>query len=39
MRKTGRSEITIYKTARKLGRIPTAQEVLNRKAGRPRKYL
>lgn len=39
MRKTGRSEITIYKTARKLGRIPTAEEVLNRKSGRPKKYL
>jgi hypothetical protein len=39
MRKTGKSDITIYKTAKKLGRKPTAEEVLNRKAGRPKKYL
>lgn len=39
MRKTGRSEIAIYKAARKLGRIPTVEEILNRKAGRPKKYL
>ena len=39
MRKTERSEITIYKVAKKVGRIPTAEEVLNRKTVRPRKYL
>ena len=35
---TGRSRVTIYKVARRLGRIPTIEEVLNRKNGRPRKY-
>lgn len=39
MRKTGRSHITIYKVARKLKRRPTVNEVLNRKNGRPKKYL
>ena len=36
---TGRSRVTIYKVARRLGRIPTIEEVLNRKNGRPRKYI
>jgi hypothetical protein len=35
---TGKSKVTIYKVARRLGRIPTIEEVMNRKAGRPRKY-
>lgn len=35
---TGKSKVTIYKVARKLGRLPTVEEVLNRKVGRPRKY-
>lgn len=35
---TGRSKVAIYKTARQLGRLPTVEEVLKRKAGRPRKY-
>lgn len=32
---TGRSKVTIYKLAKRLGRIPTKEEVLNRKNGRP----
>ena len=36
---TGRSRVTIYKVARRLGHIPTIEEVLNRKNGRPRKYI
>lgn len=36
--KTGRSQVTIYKIAKRLGRIPTIEEIVNRKAGRPRKY-
>ena len=36
--KTGRSRMTIYSLARKLGRLPTEEEVLNQKRGRPRKY-
>lgn len=35
---TGRSRVTIYKVAHKLGRMPSVEEVLNRKNGRPRKY-
>lgn len=35
---TGKSKVTIYKVARRLGRLPTVEEVLNRKVGRPRKY-
>lgn len=38
MRQTNKSEITIYKVARKLKRKPTAEEILNRKVGRPKKY-
>lgn len=36
---TGRSRVTLYKIARQLGRTPTIEEVLNRKNGRPRKYI
>lgn len=36
--KTNKSQVVIYRLARKLGRIPTEDEVLNRKVGRPRKY-
>lgn len=36
---TGKSKVTIYKLARKFGRVPTIEEVLNRKNGRPRKYF
>ena len=38
--KTGRSEAWIYILARKLGRLPTIQEVEERKGknGRPPKY-
>lgn len=35
----GRSKVTIYKLAKRLGRLPTIDEVLNRKCGRPQKYL
>ena len=35
---TGRSKVAIYKLARRLGRLPSIEEVLNRKTGRPRKY-
>lgn len=37
-KKTNRSRVTIYRVAKRLGRIPTENEVLNRKVGRPRKY-
>lgn len=36
---TGKSKVTVYKLARKLGRVPTIEEVLNRKNGRPTKYF
>lgn len=39
MRKTGKSEVTIYKIAKRLGRKPTLEELENRTSGRPRKYL
>lgn len=35
---TGRSRTTIYNIARKLHRMPTVEEVLSVKMGRPRKY-
>lgn len=35
---TGRSTTVIYNLAKKLGRLPTAKEVLQRKNGRPKKY-
>ena len=36
--KCKRSQVVIYKLAKKLGRLPTEEEVLNRKVGRPEKY-
>jgi predicted transcriptional regulator len=36
--KTGKSKVVIYKVAKRLGRIPTIEEVMNRQTGRPRKY-
>ena len=41
--KTGRSRVTVYKVVRQLhekgiDRLPTEDEILNRKVGRPRKY-
>lgn len=38
MRATGKSEVVIYKVAKKLKRRPTVDEILNRKVGRPKKY-
>lgn len=38
IQKTGRSKSVIYKLAQRLGRLPTADEVLNRPNGRPKKY-
>ena len=35
---TGKSRAVIYKLAKKLGRLPTVTEVMNRKNGRPKKY-
>lgn len=40
---TGRSRVTIYKVMKELRakgieRLPTKEEILNRKNGRPRKY-
>jgi hypothetical protein len=37
-KKTGRSRMAIYNLAKKLGRLPTEEEVLSQKVGRPRKY-
>lgn len=37
--KTGKSRVVIYKVARRLGRIPTEEEIINRKTGRPSKYI
>lgn len=37
-KKTNRCNSAIYRLARKLGRLPTEEEVLNRQVGRPRKY-
>ena len=37
-RETGRSQVIIYRLVKRLGRIPTIEEIVNRKAGRPRKY-
>lgn len=41
--KTGRSQVTIYKILKEfkvlgINRLPTEEEILSRKAGRPRKY-
>lgn len=38
MQKTGRSKTIIYSLCKKLGRLPTVDEVINRKPGRPPKY-
>lgn len=43
VQKTGRSRVTVYKIAKRLqeqgiNRLPTEDEILNRKVGRPRKY-
>lgn len=35
---TGKSKTTIYNLCKKLGRMPTVDEVMNRKNGRPTKY-
>ena len=42
-KKTGRSRVAIYAAMKKLreqgiDRLPTEEEILSRKAGRPRKY-
>lgn len=37
--KSGKSKPTIYNLARKLGRLPTLEELNNQKQGRPRKYF
>lgn len=37
-KKCNRSYVVIYKLAKRLGRLPTEEEVLNRKVGRPIKY-
>ena len=36
--KCNRSKAAIYLLAKRLGRLPTEEEVLNRKVGRPKKY-
>lgn len=36
--RTGKCPAAIYKLCKKLGRMPTVEEVKNQKAGRPRKY-
>ena len=35
---TGKSKSVIYALAKKLGRLPTIEEVINRPNGRPKKY-
>ena len=35
---TGKSRATIYLMAKRLGRLPTKEEVLAVKMGRPKKY-
>ena len=42
-KKTGRSKVVVYTVMRRLkengiDRLPTEDEILNRKVGRPRKY-
>lgn len=37
-KETGKSRVTIYKVAKRLGRIPTIEEIMNRQTGRPKKY-
>ena len=36
--KCKRSQVVIYKLAKRFGRLPTKEEVLSRKRGRPKKY-
>ncbi len=36
--RTGKSTQVIYRLIKKLGRVPTISEILNRPNGRPRKY-
>ena len=36
--KTGRSTQVIYRLIKRLGRVPTVEEIQNRSNGRPRKY-
>ncbi len=36
--RTGKCTAAIYNLCKKLGRMPTVEEVLNQKPGRPRKY-
>lgn len=38
MEQTGRSKAIIYRLAKRLGRLPTVEEVINRPNGRPKKY-
>ena len=35
---TGKSQRTIYNLAKKLNRLPTVEELLSVKRGRPKKY-
>ena len=37
-KKCNKSEMAIYRLAKKLGRLPTEEEVLSVKRGRPQKY-
>lgn len=37
-RLSGKSRTVIYKLAKRFGRMPTLEEIKNRKNGRPRKY-
>lgn len=36
---TGKSRQAIYQLARKIGRIPTIEEILSQKPGRPPKFM
>lgn len=36
--KTGKSQQVVYVLARRLGRLPTLEEIKNRKHGRPNKF-
>lgn len=35
---TNRSKAVIYRLAKRLGRLPTLEEITSRKTGRPTKY-
>ena len=35
---TGKSKQVIYRLIKRLGRVPSVEEILNRQNGRPRKY-